>query len=54
MSRERAKRPSSLGDVLAGVLKDAGLAERIDQAGVIPEWPSLVGADSCRCLVTRG
>ena len=44
MSRERAKRPSSLGDVLAGVLKDAGLAERIDQAGVIPEWPSLVGA----------
>ncbi len=38
------KRPSSLGDVLAGVLKESGIASRVEQAGVIPEWPALVGA----------
>lgn len=38
------KRPSSVGDVLAGVLKETGLASRVEQAGVIPEWPALVGA----------
>ena len=37
------KKPSALGDVLAGVLKSSGVAERIEQAGLIPEWPSLVG-----------
>ena len=37
--------PPSLapGDVLAGLLKDSGLAERVEQAGLIPEWPKLVG-----------
>jgi predicted nucleic acid-binding Zn ribbon protein len=37
------KKPSMLGDVLAGVLRDTGVAERVEQAGLIPEWPSLVG-----------
>ena len=37
------KKPSAVGDVLAGLLKDSGLAERVEQAGVIPEWPTLVG-----------
>jgi predicted nucleic acid-binding Zn ribbon protein len=37
------KRPSSIADVLAGVLKDTGLAARVEQAGLIPEWPALVG-----------
>ena len=37
------KKPSAVGDVLAGVLKDAGLADRVQQAAVIPEWPRLVG-----------
>ena len=32
-----------LGDVLAGVLRDTGVAARVEQAGLIPEWPSLVG-----------
>jgi predicted nucleic acid-binding Zn ribbon protein len=32
-----------LGDVLAGVLRDTGIAERVEQAGLIPEWPALVG-----------
>jgi len=37
------KKPSLLGEVLAGVLRQSGIAERVDQAGLIPEWPSLVG-----------
>jgi predicted nucleic acid-binding Zn ribbon protein len=38
------KKPSFIGDVLAGVLKDAGIAARVEQAGIIPEWGGLVGA----------
>ena len=38
------KRPSSIADVVAGVLRESGIAERVEQAGVIPEWPALVGA----------
>lgn len=38
------KKPSALGDVLAGVLEKAGIAARVEQAGIIPEWPDLVGA----------
>ena len=37
------KKPSAIGDVLAGVLRDSGIAERVEQARLIPEWPSLVG-----------
>jgi predicted nucleic acid-binding Zn ribbon protein len=38
------KKPSAIGDVLAGVLKESGLAERVEQAADIPEWAALVGA----------
>ncbi len=38
------KKPAALGDVLAGVLQRAGIAGRVEQAGIIPEWPVLVGA----------
>ena len=41
---ERRKKPSSVGDVLAGVLRESGIAERVEQARLIPEWPALVGA----------
>jgi predicted nucleic acid-binding Zn ribbon protein len=37
------KKPSALSDVLAGVLRDSGIAERVEQARLIPEWPALVG-----------
>ena len=37
------KKPASIGDVLAGVLADTGIAARVAQAGIIPEWTSLVG-----------
>jgi predicted nucleic acid-binding Zn ribbon protein len=38
------KKPSAIADVLAGVLRDSGLAARIEQAGIVPEWGALVGA----------
>lgn len=41
---EHKRTPSKLGDVLASVLKNAGLTDRVAQASVIPEWPALVGA----------
>lgn len=41
---EHKRSPSKLGDVVASVLKHAGLTDRVAQAAVIPEWPALVGA----------
>lgn len=43
MSDRKKKRPEALGNILANVLGATGIAERVDQAGIIPEWPSLVG-----------
>lgn len=37
------KKPSALGDVLADVMRTSGIAARVEQAGIIPEWTSLVG-----------
>ena len=52
------KKPSSIGDVLASVLKDTGLAARVEQAGIIPEWPTLVGTQIAAVTkpksITRG
>mgnify|MGYP002778126612 FL=1 len=39
-----ADRPTPLAALLAGVLADAGIADRVAQAAVVPEWPGLVGA----------
>ena len=41
---DKGRKPQRVSDVLAEYLEQAGLAARVDQAGVIPEWPSLVGA----------
>ena len=43
MSDERRRRPTTLGDVLAGVLKESGLADRVEQAALLPDWGELVG-----------
>jgi predicted nucleic acid-binding Zn ribbon protein len=40
---ERKKRPEAIGKIVADWLGQRGLADRVDQAGVIPEWPRLVG-----------
>jgi predicted nucleic acid-binding Zn ribbon protein len=43
MKEGKKKRPEAVGHILANVLGSTGIAERVIQAGVIPEWPSLVG-----------
>ena len=35
--------PTSIAEALASYLSQSGLARRVDQAGVVPEWASLVG-----------
>jgi len=41
-SRRRA-RPTRVDAVIGDYLRAAGLADRVSQAGLIPEWPRLVG-----------
>jgi predicted nucleic acid-binding Zn ribbon protein len=46
---EKKKRPpKKLGDVMTDVLKRSGIADRIAQASVIPEWNALVGPQIAR------
>lgn len=47
MSRERSK-PKRINEAIARFLTDAGIAERVEQARVIPEWAELVGSDIAR------
>ncbi|GAC1477486.1 MAG: DUF721 domain-containing protein [Gemmatimonadaceae bacterium] len=35
--------PRPLGEVLRAFLADSGLEKRVEQASVVPEWPTLVG-----------
>jgi predicted nucleic acid-binding Zn ribbon protein len=37
------RKPTAIEDVIASVLRKAGLTDRVAQASVIPEWPRLVG-----------
>lgn len=39
----KRRKPEQIADVLAQFLGREGLAGRIEQAGVIPDWPTLVG-----------
>jgi predicted nucleic acid-binding Zn ribbon protein len=43
MTDRKKKKPEALGNIVANWLDGSGLAERVDQASVIPEWPKLVG-----------
>jgi predicted nucleic acid-binding Zn ribbon protein len=43
VSERRRSRPTKVGDILSGVLKSAGLADRLGQAAVVAAWPALVG-----------
>ena len=40
----RKRKPEPIGRIVADVLGERGLTERVDQAEIIPEWPKLVGA----------
>jgi predicted nucleic acid-binding Zn ribbon protein len=44
VTQPRKRRPKKLGDVMSEVLARSGIADRVAQANVIPEWRSLVGA----------
>ena len=44
MTERKKKKPERVANILAEFLADSGLAGRVDQAGVIPEWAQLVGA----------
>ena len=39
----KKKKPELIGGIVASVLGSKGLADRVSQADVIPEWPKLVG-----------
>lgn len=41
--KNRKKRPEAIGSVVADFLGKSGLSKRVEQAGIIPEWPALVG-----------
>ena len=40
---DKPSRPTPISALLAGVLKEAGIADRVEQATVVPEWATLVG-----------
>jgi predicted nucleic acid-binding Zn ribbon protein len=37
------KKPERVANVVADFLAQRGLRDRVEQAGIIPEWPQLVG-----------
>lgn len=37
--------PERISDALAGFLDESGLAERVRQSAVVPEWGAIVGAE---------
>lgn len=43
MTEKKKRRPRKLGDVMNDVLSRSGIADRIAQATVIPDWRALVG-----------
>ena len=43
MSEPRRRKPVPLGDALSKFLDESGIGARVQQATVVPEWPSLVG-----------
>ncbi len=48
MSAPKKRRPEKLGAVMKGMLSKSGIADRIAQAAVIPDWPALVGPQIAR------
>ena len=41
---DKQQPPAPIADALASYLAQSGLAPRVEQATVVPEWPALVGA----------
>lgn len=40
---EKKSRPERVANVVADFLAQSGLSDRVEQAGIIPEWAQLVG-----------
>lgn len=45
---ERKRKPRKLGEVMGDVLSKSGIADRVAQAAVIPNWSALVGPQISR------
>jgi predicted nucleic acid-binding Zn ribbon protein len=43
VASKKPGRPVAVGEALKGYLSRAGLARRVGQAQIIPDWPGLVG-----------
>jgi predicted nucleic acid-binding Zn ribbon protein len=43
VSERKKKKPESVANVVADFLAQRGLRDRVEQAGIIPEWAQLVG-----------
>ena len=43
MTGERNKRPQPISVAISQFLENSGLRDRVEQASVVPEWPTLVG-----------
>lgn len=43
MAENRKRTPARMDEALSSYLERSGLAARVDQANVVPEWKSLVG-----------
>lgn len=43
MSNRKKAKPEPVKNVVADYLARRGLSDRVEQAGIIPEWPQLVG-----------
>ena len=41
--KTRKRRPESLGDVLATLIKDLGIGKKLSEQGLIEQWPQVVG-----------
>ena len=39
----RGKRPAPISSAIAQYLEQSGLRARVEQASIVPEWPTLVG-----------
>jgi predicted nucleic acid-binding Zn ribbon protein len=41
---DTSRKPTRISEALSSFLTESGLAERVEQATIIPEWESLVGS----------
>ncbi|MFL5613242.1 MAG: DciA family protein [Gemmatimonadaceae bacterium] len=43
MTERKRNKPEPVANAVASFLAQRGLSDRVEQAGIIPEWPRLVG-----------